>query len=293
MSLILDGKKVSQNILEELKVTVEFTTQNGRRPPHLAAILVGEDPPSLTYVENKVKACDKVGIRSTLFRLPALTGQDELLKLIQELNNQTDLDGILVQLPLPKSIDETAVIETISPFKDVDGFHPINIGRMTKNLSALLPATPSGILELLRRYEIPTVGKHCVVVGRSNIVGSPISILMSQNNSWANSTVTLCHSKTQNLEYFTRQADILIVAIGKPHFFNSTHIKEGAVVIDVGIHRIQDNTTKSGFKLCGDVDFESVSGKVYAITPVPGGVGPLTIAGLLQNTVKSWQNTEN
>ncbi len=287
---LIDGKKISAQIKEEIAEEVKGIVSGGRRAPHLAAVLVGDDGASKTYVNAKVKACEKVGFRSTLIRLPEETTQEELLKEIHQLNENEEIDGFIVQLPLPAHIDEQAILMQIDPGKDVDGFHPQNIGKMTLELPSFLPATPYGIMELLERYQIETSGKHVVVIGRSHIVGRPMSILLSQKRKAGNATVTLTHSRTKNLEAFTRQADILIVALGKAEFVTAGMIKEGAVVIDVGITRIPDPDAKRGYRLAGDVDFESVKDKVSYITPVPGGVGPMTIAMLLKNTLLAYRN---
>jgi len=287
--VLLDGKKTSQEIKNELKLAVEKIKQDGGKVPHLAAVLVGNDGASETYVASKVKSCEEVGFDSTLIRLDANISENELLQTIQQLNNDSDVDGFIVQLPLPKHISENKVIESIAPEKDVDGFHPINIGRMAKNLPAYIPATPYGILQMLERYNIETTGKHCVVIGRSNIVGSPMSILMARNTKIGNCTVTLCHSKTQNLEEFTQKADILIVALGKPEFLTANMVKEGAIIIDVGITRVEDSSKKSGYRIAGDVRFDEVSQKASFITPVPGGVGLMTVTSLMQNTLLAAQ----
>jgi len=284
---LLDGKKTSEALKTEIAKEVAEMIDNDIRPPHLVAVLVGEDPASQTYVGAKEKACQRVGMTSSIYRLPDEATEKELLDLVDFLNNDPEVDGFIVQLPLPKHFNEQKVIESISPEKDVDGFHPVNVGRMALGMDSFLPATPSGILEILKRYNIKTEGKHCVVIGRSNIVGSPISIMMGQKKYPGNSTVTLCHSRTSNLGEIAATADILIVAIGAPHFVTAEMVKEGAVVIDVGIHRVKSDKTKSGYRLIGDVDFEAVSKKASYITPVPGGVGPMTIAGLLFNTLKS------
>lgn len=290
---LIDGKQLSQDIQEEIRKEVEGLVAAGGRKPHLAAVLVGDNPASRTYVSSKVKACEKVGFRSSEYKLDAETSEAELLKLVRELNDEEELDGILVQLPLPKHINAQKVIEAIQPDKDVDGFHPINIGRMAKNLPALLPATPAGILEMLRRYDIPTRGKHCVVVGNSPIVGSPMSILMARDSQPGRCTVTVCHSATVDLASHTRLADILIVAVGKAHLIKADMVKEGAVVIDVGINHIEDLTKKSGKRMVGDVDFDAIAPKSSYITPVPGGVGPMTIAALLKNTLAIYKGKFN
>jgi methylenetetrahydrofolate dehydrogenase (NADP+)/methenyltetrahydrofolate cyclohydrolase len=284
---ILDGKKTANDIKEEIAIEVAALVAEGGKKPHLAAILIGLDGASETYINAKVKACKKVGFDSTLVRFDSDVSEEELFAEIKKINNNTAIDGLIVQLPLPKHIDEMKVTEAIDPKKDVDGFHPSNIGRMVLNLPAYLPATPAGILELLARYNVETSGQHCVVIGRSHIVGSPISILMGRNNSPGNCTVTLTHSKTQNLKEITKTADILIVALGKAEFVTADMVKGGVCIIDVGITRIKSNKTKSGWKLLGDVAFESVKDKCSFITPVPGGVGPMTIAMLLKNTLKS------
>ena len=288
---ILDGKKTSNDIKEELAIEVVKLLSSGGKRPHLAAILVGNDGASETYISAKVKACDKVGFASTLVRFNYDVSQEILLSEIDKINKNTDIDGLIVQLPLPKHIDEMRVTEAIDPAKDVDGFHPSNIGKMALNLPTYLPATPAGILELLKRYKVETSGKHCVVVGRSHIVGSPISILMSRNNNPGNCTVTLTHSRTHNLNEITQKADILIVALGKANFITADMVKQGVCIIDVGISRIKSDETKSGWKLLGDVDFKQVKDKCSSITPVPGGVGPMTIAMLLKNTLKSAKNS--
>ena len=285
--IILDGKKTANDIKEEIAVEVNSIISSGGKKPHLSAILVGNDGASETYVSAKVKACEKVGFNSTLVRLNNDVSQEDLLAEVEKINNNPDIDGLIVQLPLPKHIDEMKVTEAIFPKKDVDGFHPSNIGKMALNLPTYLPATPAGILELLKRYKVETSGKHCVVIGRSHIVGSPMSILMARNNTPGNCTVTLTHSRTKNLKDITKTADILIVALGKAKFVTSDMIKEGVCIIDVGITRVKSDKTKSGWKLLGDVNFEDVKEKSSFITPVPGGVGPMTIAMLLQNTLMS------
>lgn len=285
--VVLDGKKTSNDIKEELAVKVAKIKANGGKIPHLAAIIVGENGASITYVNAKVKACEKVGFGSSLIHLPLETTQEELLAKIEELNTDSVVDGFIVQLPLPDHMDEDTVLNAVSPTKDVDGFHPANFGKVALGLPSFIPATPNGILELLKRYEVETSGKHCVVVGRSNIVGLPMSILMGQNKYPGNCTVTLTHSRTKNLAEITKTADILIVALGKPEFITGDMVKEGVTVIDVGITRVADATKKSGFRLLGDVHFESVAAKSDFITPVPGGVGPMTIASLMQNTLKA------
>ena len=283
--VVLDGKKTSNDIKEEIKRTVSSMKNHGQRPPHLAAVLVGNDGASLTYVGSKVRSCEYVGFDSTLIRLESNITEDDLLHHIKGLNEDDNLDGYIVQLPLPKHINEEKILLAIDPKKDVDGFHPANFGRMTLELKAFIPATPFGIMQLLERYKVPTKGKHCVVVGRSHIVGRPISILMSQKGISGNATVTLAHSHTKNLEDLTRTADIVIMALGIPEFLKANMIKEGAVIIDVGITRVQDNNNQKGYIIKGDVCYEEVSKKASFITPVPGGVGPMTIAMLLKNTL--------
>jgi methylenetetrahydrofolate dehydrogenase (NADP+)/methenyltetrahydrofolate cyclohydrolase len=283
---LIDGKVVSEKIKAELKKEVEVLVESGI-DPHLAAILVGEDPASQTYVRNKAKACEETGIVSSVYRQPETMTEKELLTLIDFINNDPEVHGMIVQLPLPSHINPEKIIQQIRPEKDVDGFHPVNIGRMVQGLPAYLPATPFGILKLIEHYKIETAGKHCVVLGRSNIVGTPIALMLSRKAKPGNATVTICHSRTENLEKFTRDADILIAAIGQPHFVTADMVKEGAVVIDVGIHRIPSANTQSGYKLIGDVKFDEVSKKASYITPVPGGVGLMTIVSLLTNTVKA------
>ena len=283
--VVLDGKKTSNDIKEEIKITVSSMKNHGQRPPHLAAVLVGNDGASLTYVGSKVRSCEYVGFDSTLIRLESNITEDDLLHHIKGLNEDDNLDGYIVQLPLPKHINEEKILLAIDPKKDVDGFHPANFGRMALELKAFIPATPFGIMQLLERYKVPTKGKHCVVVGRSHIVGRPISILMSQKGISGNATVTLAHSQTKNLEDLTRTADIVIMALGIPEFLKANMIKEGAVIIDVGITRVQDNNNQKGYIIKGDVCYEEVSKKASFITPVPGGVGPMTIAMLLKNTL--------
>ncbi len=283
--VLLDGKKTAQDIQLEIAEKVKYLRAEGKKAPHLAAILVGGDGASLTYVNAKVKACEKVGFESTLVHMDATTSEEDLLNKIAELNKDDSIDGFIVQLPLPEHIDETKVTLAVSPSKDVDGFHPENIGKMCLNLPTFLPATPNGVLEMLKRYNIETSGKHCVVIGRSHIVGSPMSILMARNGNPGNATVTLTHSRTVNLKEVCASADILIAAVGKPLFVTADMVKPGAVVVDVGIHRVEDASKKSGFKLLGDVDFANVAEKCSHISPVPGGVGPMTIASLMMNTL--------
>ncbi|HRP88985.1 MAG TPA: bifunctional 5,10-methylenetetrahydrofolate dehydrogenase/5,10-methenyltetrahydrofolate cyclohydrolase [Edaphocola sp.] len=284
---LLDGKKVSESILSEIKEKVAAKIKSGGKAPHLAAILVGEDPASQTYVGSKVKTCDFLGFKSTLNRLSANTSENELLALIEKYNVDADIDGILVQLPLPKHISEEKVINTIHPDKDVDGFSPNSIGKMVLGQDTFIPATPNGIMMLLEYYNIDTVGKHCVVIGRSNIVGTPMSLLMSRNSNPGNCTVTLTHSKTKNLKELCLEADIIVAAIGRPKYVTADMVKAGAIIIDVGINRIEDASKKSGFRLVGDVDFDAVKEKASFITPVPGGVGKMTICALMQNTLKA------
>ncbi len=289
MATLLDGKKISNEIKEEIAQKVQQIKSKKGKIPHLAAVLVGTDGASETYVSSKVKACETCGFSSTLKRFDADISEEALLQVVEEINNDPDIDGLIVQLPLPPHISVQKVTDKIKPEKDVDGFHPMNVGRMAKNLPSYVAATPFGILQLLERYNIQTQGKHCVVVGRSEIVGSPMSILMARNTYPGNSTVTLCHSRTSNIKEITLQADIIIVALGKPNFLTADMVKEGVVVIDVGITRVKDETKKSGFALKGDVDFLEVQKKSSFITPVPGGVGPMTIASLLYNTLQASQ----
>jgi methylenetetrahydrofolate dehydrogenase (NADP+)/methenyltetrahydrofolate cyclohydrolase len=286
--ILLDGKKTAQTLKEEIKQAVTSITDKGKRPPHLAAVLVGNDGASLTYVGSKVRACDYVGFESTLIQLEASTTEADLLKHIEDLNKNPELDGYIVQLPLPKHIDEEKILLAIDPAKDVDGFHPANFGRMALEMEAFIPATPFGIIELLERYKIETSGKHCVVVGRSHIVGRPISILMSQKGVAGNATVTVAHSRTKNLDTLTKEADIIVMALGIPEYLTAPMVKEGAVIIDVGITRVPDSTHPKGYVIKGDVAYEEVAGKASAITPVPGGVGPMTIAMLLKNTLLAY-----
>lgn len=286
--ILLDGKKTAQTLKEEIKQTVTSITDKGKRPPHLAAVIVGNDGASLTYVGSKVRACDYVGFESTLIQLEASTTEADLLKHIQDLNKNPELDGYIVQLPLPKHIDEEKILLAIDPAKDVDGFHPANFGRMALEMEAFIPATPFGIIELLERYQIETSGKHCVVVGRSHIVGRPISILMSQKGVAGNATVTVAHSRTKNLDTLTKEADIIVMALGIPEYLTAPMVKEGAVIIDVGITRVPESTHPKGYVIKGDVAYEEVAAKASAITPVPGGVGPMTIAMLLKNTLLAY-----
>lgn len=282
---LIDGKAVSAEIKKEIAAEVENIISNGGKRPHLAAILVGHDGGSETYVANKVKACEECGFKSTLIRYEADITEEELLQKVNELNNDPDVDGFIVQLPLPKHIDEQKITEAIDYRKDVDGFHPVNAGRLAIGLPCFLSATPNGIMELLRRYNIDTKGKKCVVLGRSNIVGKPMANLMMQKQIPGDATVTVCHSHTANIAEECRNADIIIAALGQPHFLKADMVKEGAVVIDVGTTRVPDATRKSGFRLCGDVDYENVAPKCSFITPVPGGVGPMTIVSLMKNTL--------
>lgn len=284
---IIDGKQTAAAIREEIAEEVKRIRDQGGKVPHLAAILVGEDPASETYVNNKAKACKQVGFDSSTYRFPDDVEEAELLEAVEFINNDPEIDGLIVQLPLPGHIDNQKVIERIAFHKDVDGFHPVNVGRMTIGLPSYVSATPYGILELLMRNRIETTGKNCVVLGRSNIVGKPVSLLMARNDEPGNATVTVCHSKTRNLKEITSAADILIVAIGRPEFVTGEMVKEGAVVIDVGIHRVPSDKTTSGFRLIGDVRFDEVAPKASHITPVPGGVGPMTIVSLLMNTLKA------
>jgi len=283
--ILLNGKKTAADIKEEIALEVRELKDNGHKTPHLAAIIVGNNGASITYVNAKVKACERVGFESTLIRLPEEVTENDLLNEIAILNIDNDIDGFIVQLPLPEHIDEQKVLMAVNPDKDVDGFHPTNVGKMALNLPTFISATPFGILELLERYNVETSGKHVVVLGRSHIVGSPISILLSQKRKVGNATVTMCHSRTKNLKELTLQADIIIAAIGIPEFLKADMVKNSVTVIDVGITRLADSSKKSGFRLVGDVAFEEVSKKSEFITPVPGGVGPMTIAMLLKNTL--------
>lgn len=287
---LIDGKKVAQDIRNELKKEIDLLKEQKKNLPGLVAILVGDDPASNVYVNNKAKACSEVGIISKVERLSSSISENELVDLVKQYNDDSQFHGILVQLPLPKQIDEKKIIETITPLKDVDGFHPINVGKLVIGEDTFYPCTPAGIQELLKRYKIETKGKHLVVVGRSNIVGKPIANIMLQKKEYANAIVTICHSASKDLSRYTLDADILIAAIGKPNFIKGNMVKDGVVVIDVGINRIPDNTKKSGNRIVGDVEFETVSPKASFITPVPGGIGPMTIAMLLKNTYKSYLN---
>jgi methylenetetrahydrofolate dehydrogenase (NADP+)/methenyltetrahydrofolate cyclohydrolase len=283
--ILLDGIATSNTIKKEIAVEVQAMINAGLRRPHLAAVIVGDDGASLTYVGAKVKACEEVGFDSTLVRKPTSTSEAELLQIVASLNNDEAIDGYIIQLPLPKHIDEQKILLAIHPQKDVDGFHPENVGRMALNLPCFLPATPAGIIELLSRYKVETSGKHCVVIGRSHIVGLPMAVLMQRNGYPGNATVTITHSKTRDLKSICQTADIIIAAIGRPEYVTSDMVKEGALVVDVGITRVEDASKKSGFRLAGDVKFDEVAPKCSWITPVPGGVGPMTIVSLMQNTL--------
>ena len=289
MSTILDGKATSNQIKEELAQEVTALKASGKRPPHLAAVLVGNDGASLTYVGSKVRSCEKIGFDSTLIRLEDTISQDELIKTINKLNNDATLDGFIVQLPLPKHIDEEVVLHAINPNKDVDGFHPTNFGKMALGIETFIPATPFGIMELLRRYKLDISGKHAVVIGRSHIVGRPMSILLSNKGNPGNATVTLTHSRTQNLGEITKAADIVVSALGVPNFVTADMIKQDAIIIDVGITRVPDENHPKGYVITGDVAYDEVKEKASFITPVPGGVGPMTIAMLLQNTMLAYK----
>ena len=283
--IVLDGKKTATALKEEIKLTVDNRINDGKKIPHLAAVLVGNDGASLTYVGSKVRSCEQIGIKSTLIHLKDTISENDLLQKIIQLNNDDSLDGYIVQLPLPKHINEEKILLAIDPRKDVDGFHPSNFGRMALEMNSFIPATPYGIMELLKRYKIETSGKHCLVIGRSHIVGRPISILMSQKGPYGNATVTVAHSRTQNIEVLTRSADIIISALGIPEFLKADMVKQDVVIIDVGITRVPDTSHPKGYVIKGDVAYEEVAKKAYAITPVPGGVGPMTIAMLLKNTL--------
>ena len=288
---ILDGKKISNDIKDEITTTVAQMKAKGEKTPHLAAVIVGQDGASLTYVGSKVRACARVGFESTLIQLPDDITQDDLLNKIQELNQDAEIDGFIVQLPLPKHIDTQAILLAVDPKKDVDGFHPENFGKLALDMETFIPATPFGIMELLKRYDIETSGKHTVVIGRSHIVGRPMSILMSRKGQPGDSTVTLTHSRTKDLAHYTREADIVISALGVPNFLTADMVKKGVVIIDVGITRVPDANAAKGYVITGDVDFAEVSEKASYITPVPGGVGPMTIAMLLQNTLLARQRS--
>ena len=284
---IIDGKKVSIEVLDEIKSSVENRAKNNLKIPHLAAILVGDDGPSQTYVNSKIKACERVGFKSSLFKYNDSISELDLIDEIQKINNNDDIDGFIVQLPLPENINQEKILSQVDPYKDVDGFHPINYGKMALGIDTFLPATPAGIIELIERSKIQTEGKKCLVIGRSQIVGRPISILLSQNKIFGNSTVTVAHSRTSNLDELCLDSDLIISAIGKPEFIKGDMIKKGSTIIDVGITRVDDSSVPKGYRITGDVDFNSVSSRVGFITPVPGGVGPMTIAMLLKNTLKA------
>ena len=286
---IIDGKKISNDVLDEIKIVVDERIKNRKKVPHLAAVLVGDDGPSETYVKSKIRACERVGFNSSLFKFDMDISQDELLKEIIKINENQDIDGFIVQLPLPSNIDQEKILTQISPNKDVDGFHPYNYGKMTLGIDTFLPATPAGIVELIKRYKIELSGKKCLVIGRSKIVGLPISILLGQNKSYANATVTVAHSRTKNLDLLCASSNIIISAIGIPNFLKSSMVSDKTVIIDVGISRIEDSTSPRGYKIVGDVDIEDFRDRDIMITPVPGGVGPMTIAMLLQNTLKACQ----
>ena len=286
---IIDGKKISNDVLDEIKIVVDERIKNRKKVPHLAAVLVGDDGPSETYVKSKIRACERVGFNSSLFKFDMDISQDELLKEIIKINKNQDIDGFIVQLPLPSNIDQEKILTQISPNKDVDGFHPYNYGKMTLGIDTFLPATPAGIVELIKRYKIELSGKKCLVIGRSQIVGLPIGILLGQNKSYANATVTVAHSRTKNLDLLCVSSNIIISAIGIPNFLKSSMVSDKTVIIDVGISRIEDSTSPRGYKIVGDVDIEDFRDRDIMITPVPGGVGPMTIAMLLQNTLKACQ----
>ena len=292
MSIILDGKATSNQIKEELTIQVKEIKDAGKRPPHLAAVLVGNDGASLTYVGSKVRSCERIGYDSTLIKLDDDISQEALLATIEKLNNDPLLDGFIVQLPLPKHIDEEVVLHAINPNKDVDGFHPTNFGKMALGMQTFIPATPFGIMELLKRYKLDISGKHAVVIGRSHIVGRPMSILLSEKGNPGNATVTLTHSRTQNLADITREADIVVSALGVPNFLTADMVKDGAIIIDVGITRVPDVNHPKGYVIVGDVHYDEVKEKASYITPVPGGVGPMTIAMLLQNTMLAYQRNQ-
>lgn len=286
---LIDGRLLAKTIKEEIAVEVAQLISEGNRRPHLAAVLVGADPASRVYVRNKTRSCEQVGFDSSLINKDEHTTEEELLKIVADLNADEGIDGFIVQLPLPKHIDTDRIILAIDPSKDVDGFHPNNFGKMAQGMPSFLPATPFGIVTMLDRYNIDVAGKNCVVLGRSNIVGTPISILLSRKADPGNATVTLCHSRTKHLEEYTKKADIIVIALGRPNFLKADMIKEGAVVIDVGINRIEDPSTKSGSKLVGDADFNDIAEKCSYITPVPGGVGPMTVTSLLMNTLQAFK----
>jgi len=289
---IIDGKKISEDILNEISLEVDKRSNQGIKIPHLAAILVGNDGPSQTYVNSKIKACEKVGFKSSLFSYDSNISEEKLIDEIELINNNDDIDGFIVQLPLPSSINQENILNSVNPNKDVDGFHPINYGKMTIGIDSFIPATPYGILELFKRCKISLDGKKCLVIGRSQIVGRPISILLSQSNEFCNATVTLAHSRTIDLDKLALDSDVIISAIGRPEFLKAEMVKEGAIIIDVGISRVKDDSSKKGYKIVGDVDFKNVSKKASYITPVPGGVGPMTIAMLLSNTLLACKNND-
>ena len=289
---IIDGKKISEDILNEIHINVKERANQGLKIPHLAAILVGDDGPSETYVNSKIKACEKVGFNSSLFNYDKNISEEKLIHEIELVNNNDDIDGFIVQLPLPSSINQNNILNSVNPNKDVDGFHPINYGKMTLGVNSFIPATPYGILQLFQRYKIDLEGKKCLVIGRSQIVGRPISILLSQSNEFCNATVTLAHSRTINLDLLTLDSDVIISAIGKPEFLKAEMVKEGAIIVDVGISRVKDASSQKGYRIVGDVDFKSVSKKASYITPVPGGVGPMTIAMLLSNTLEACKKND-
>ena len=289
---IIDGKKISEDILNEIHLKVQERANQGLKIPHLAAILVGDDGPSETYVNSKIKACEKVGFNSSLFNYDKNISEEKLIHEIELINNNDDIDGFIVQLPLPSSINQNNILNSVNPNKDVDGFHPINYGKMTLGVSSFIPATPYGILQLFQRYKIDLDGKKCLVIGRSQIVGRPISILLSQSNEFCNATVTLAHSRTIDLDRLTLDSDVIISAIGKPEFLKAEMVKEGAIIVDVGISRVKDASSQKGYRIVGDVDFKNVSKKASYITPVPGGVGPMTIAMLLSNTLEACKKND-
>ena len=289
---IIDGKKISEDILNELHLKVQERANQGLKIPHLAAILVGDDGPSETYVNSKIKACEKVGFNSSLFNYDKNISEEKLIHEIELVNNNDDIDGFIVQLPLPSSINQNNILNSVNPNKDVDGFHPINYGKMTLGVNSFIQATPYGILQLFQRYKIDLEGKKCLVIGRSQIVGRPISILLSQSNEFCNATVTLAHSRTINLDLLTLDSDVIISAIGKPEFLKAEMVKEGAIIVDVGISRVKDASSQKGYRIVGDVDFKNVSKKASYITPVPGGVGPMTIAMLLSNTLEACKKND-
>ena len=289
---IIDGKKISEDILNEIRLKVQERANQGLKAPHLAAILVSDDGPSQTYVNSKIKACEKVGFNSSLFNYDKNISEEKLIHEIELVNNNDDIDGFIVQLPLPSSINQNNILNSVNPNKDVDGFHPINYGKMTLGVNSFIPATPYGILQLFQRYKIDLEGKKCLVIGRSQIVGRPISILLSQSNEFCNATVTLAHSRTINLDLLTLDSDVIISAIGKPEFLKAEMVKEGAIIVDVGISRVKDSSSKKGYRIVGDVDFKNVSKKASYITPAPGGVGPMTIAMLLSNTLEACKKND-